>query len=520
MTSRLPLRRAALALVAAVTVAAAPVPVLAHAAPQRVVPPTPGAPGIGDRLYPTLGNGGYDALHYALDLRYATRAPGQGVDGTVTMVARATQSLSRFDLDFSGTGVGSVTVDGHAARFVRRGAELVVVPARPIADHDRFTVTVHHFTARPRVADPERILSTAFVSTRDGSVTAGQPNVMHAVYPCNDHPRDKASFSFRFDVPAGTTAVANGVLTGRHRHGSRMVWTYQQRQPMATELTQLAVGAFTVIRRASVDGVQVRDVVPTRLVPQYRSRLAVERGQLQWMRARVGAFPFDAYGSLVVGTRLGFALETQTLSLFDTAWFTTLPRGVWDPVMLHELSHHWFGDSVAPYEWSDVWLNEGHATWYEFTYAAQRRYLDDDTGIARLPALMRSLYRAGDSYRSAFGPVARPRTGDPDAVFNPNVYEGGALVLFALRQRVGDPTFRRIERAWVTRYRNRSASTRDFIRLASQVSGRDLDPFLTSWLYARRTPPMPGYPRWTVDPVGQGPSPSRTVESALRAPVR
>src|ERR1700712_4492136 len=61
---------------------------------------TPGSAGLGDRLYPTLGNGGYDALHYDLALRYATAKPSQGIDGTVTMLARATKSLSRFDLDF------------------------------------------------------------------------------------------------------------------------------------------------------------------------------------------------------------------------------------------------------------------------------------------------------------------------------------------------------------------------------------------------------------------------------------
>ena len=53
--------------------------------------------------------------------------------------------------------------------------------------------------------------TTAFFVHEDGSATAGQPFYMHYVYPSNDHPRDKASFTFRFDVPAGTTAVANGV---------------------------------------------------------------------------------------------------------------------------------------------------------------------------------------------------------------------------------------------------------------------------------------------------------------------
>ena len=70
--------------------------------------PSPGAAGLGDYLDPTLGNGGYDVQHYDLDLRYATSAPSQPIDGTVTILARATQSLSRFDLDFAGQSVGDV----------------------------------------------------------------------------------------------------------------------------------------------------------------------------------------------------------------------------------------------------------------------------------------------------------------------------------------------------------------------------------------------------------------------------
>src|SRR5262245_30230374 len=82
---------------------------------------SPGAPGLGDRLFPTLGNGGYDVRHYDLDLRYATSAPDQSLDGTVTIFARATQTLSRFDLDFGGASVGAVSVNGRPAAWLREG---------------------------------------------------------------------------------------------------------------------------------------------------------------------------------------------------------------------------------------------------------------------------------------------------------------------------------------------------------------------------------------------------------------
>src|SRR3954468_24782094 len=89
------------------------------AAPALANGPSPGAPGLGDRLFPLLGNGGYDVQHYDVDLRYATASPKQSMDGTVTILARATQSLSRFDLDFAGKSVGGVAVNGEDAKFRR-----------------------------------------------------------------------------------------------------------------------------------------------------------------------------------------------------------------------------------------------------------------------------------------------------------------------------------------------------------------------------------------------------------------
>src|SRR4051812_12758748 len=88
---------------------------VAAAAPAAVAKPhpapTPGAPGIGDRLFPLAGNGGYDVRHYDLGLRYATADPAQSLDGTVAITARASQALSRFDLDWGGGSVGTVLVD-------------------------------------------------------------------------------------------------------------------------------------------------------------------------------------------------------------------------------------------------------------------------------------------------------------------------------------------------------------------------------------------------------------------------
>jgi aminopeptidase N len=468
--------------------------------------PTPGAAGVGDRLFPQLGNGGYDVIHYDVDVRYATSAPSQPMQGTVRILARATQALSRFDLDFSGQSVGGVQVNGAPATFTRDDEDLVITPRRPLPNGAPFVVTVSDFVAVPTVADPDDESSTAFFQHSVGSATAGQPNWTHSFLPSNDHPSDKATFDIRFDVPAGETAVGNGVLAAKWTGGGRSHFVYLQRQPMATELIQLAVGDYDVTSVGVRSGVYLRDVTSKPITAQIQPLLGVTPAQMAWMQARVGKYPFDLYGSLVVQADIGFALESQTLELMDTSWFDDFGQGVWEPTLLHEMSHMWFGDSVSPATWSDLWLNEGHASWYEFIYAEEKGELAEDTegypddeGYASFDDLMKAVYAHGDQWRADDGPVALPTSAD--TLFSFQVYHGGALVLYALRQLVGAPTFQRIERAWLSTYEGRSASTDDFIALASRVSGRDLTGFLRAWVYGTTTPPMPGHPDWTVDPV-------------------
>jgi aminopeptidase N len=477
------------------------------AAGPAVATPTPGAAGIGDPLQPELGNGGYDVLHYDLDLRYVTSDPAQPLDGDETILARATHSLSRFDLDFAGDSVGGVWVNGRRADFTREREELVITPRHALRNGKRFVVKITDFRATPTVPGDDPT-STAFFITPDGSATAPQPYYAHLVYPCNDHPRDKATFRFDFDVPEGTEAVANGVEVRHRTRDGRTRWSYVMRQPMATELTQLAVGNWDFSAPQWHHGVLVRDVTAPSLTASVQPALALEPGQLDYMEARVGRYPFDIFGSLILVADLGFALETQTISLLDSTWFTGYGQGVWDPTMLHELSHMWFGDSVAPYEWSDLWLNEGHASWYEFVYAEEKGFLEEDTtnypdeqGYATLEGLMRAVYAHGDQWRHDSGPVAKPSSGDVNDLFSLNVYHGGALVLYALRQKIGKSAFERVERAWVHRYEGKSASTDDFIALAARVSHRHVTGFLRDWLYGETTPPMPGHPDWKTDPV-------------------
>ena len=481
----------------------------AVASPASAASPSPGAAGLGDRLNPGIGNGGYDVQDYDLRLRYATSDPGQALRGDETIVARATQALSQFNLDFGGKSLGGVSVNGQAASFKRTGEELIIKPASPIANGSTFTVLITDFTAVPTKIT-WAVDSVAFFVTPDGSATAPQPYDAHLIYPCNDHPRDKATFTFTIDVPAGRDAVANGVQTGQTTANGRTIWTYRMAQPMATELTQIAVGDWDFGPTDVHEGVAIRNVSAPSVTAAMQPVFDLTEPQLDWMIARVGPYPFDTYGTLVVDVLLYLQMETQTMMLTYANLFERLPRDFWEPAQLHELAHIWFGDSVSPYSWSDYWLNEGHATWYQWTYAEDTGQLvgategrPDPQGYATLDELMRAMYAHGDEWRKKSGPVALPKSGGVIKLSSNQVYYGGALVLYALRQKIGAAAFEQLERTWVQRYRDSVASTDDFIALAAEISGdQSVTPFLGDWVYGQKTPAMPGHPDWTVNPVG------------------
>ncbi|WP_406278291.1 M1 family metallopeptidase [Embleya sp. NBC_00896] len=476
----------AVAAAIALTAAAAPT---AQAGNPSGGTPTPGAPGIGDPLFPGSGNGGYRADHYTLDFDW--QAPATAFPATTTIEATATQALSRFNLDFAGNTLLRVTVDGRPAITAREGDELVVTPARSLRKGHKFTVRVD-YTADPtqqRHRD-DAIETFGWIPTPDGTVIYPQPDGAKMIFPGNDHPSLRARTTVNITAADELTALSNGTLTHKRRAApGRTRWTYDSRQPVAGQLFQLAVGKYTLIDSTAPDGTKLRDAVPPSLVDQVEQYRTLTPRHLEWVKNKLGPYPFDSYGLLVADTDLGVALETQTLSLVPKADLLGDKVNA-ERNMVHELVHQWTGDSVAIERWADLWLSEGHARYYERLYS-------EENGGANFEALMREAYRQHDIWRRDAGAPAEPT--EPN-LFKRMRYDGSALVFYALRAEVGDDTFAKIERAWATRERGRAASTADYIALASKVANRDLAPFLNAWVYGPKTPAMPGHPDWTVDP--------------------
>jgi aminopeptidase N len=434
--------------------------------------PSPGAATSGDSLFPADGNGGYDVEHYAITIAYTPKT--KALIGTNTITATATQALSRFDLDLHALTVRSVTVDGTRATFGRLADKLVITPVRPVALNATFT-TVIRYAGVPKPYDDPILGFEGFIPETNGALAQGEPQVAAGWFPVNDRPTDKASYDISITTARDLAAISNGVLASKRTTGADTTWHWVESAPMASYLALVAIGHYR-ITTSTHDALPVVLAVASALPRTVDASLAKTPQILDFLVTQFGPYPFDAVGGVVHNdTRLNFALENQTRPTYAPEFFSPItdPSGT----IAHELTHQWFGDSVSIGDWSDVWLNEGFATYAEWLWSEHEGRDTPKQFFDRL-------------YNGAL-PLVAPTTATTESLFGPASYQRGAATLEALRIAVGDATFWKIVRGWAHTYAGSNATTAQFIRYADQVSGKSLDTFLQTWLDKPGKPPYP-----------------------------
>lgn len=460
---------------------------------------TAGSAGIGDPYFPGLGNGGYDVQHYGIDIALTVKP--SHFSATTTIDALAEQDLSAFNLDFSGGEVSAATVNDADASFAQDGSELTITPADLLAAGDSFTVKITYSGSPKARGQGETFASLGWLTTNDGLAALGEPAGASAWFPVNEHPLDKATYTFEISVPHGLVAVANGTLESVTDETDQSVYVWQIDQPMASYLSVLAVGDFTREDDQSPGGVPIRNYIPTRFAEQGRQAFATQGAMIDFFSGIFGAYPFDAYGALVLDTNLGFSLETQSLTTFSPNVMVGVlqnnpARG--EGTVAHELAHQWFGDSVSLKSWQDIWLNEGFATyasWLWFEHAYSRDVLDalvQSTQEQLDGTTLRGRGLAEDAIQRRLSDFAMTGDPTPRKLFDTaGVYYRGALTLHALRLTFADEAFFETLKTYSQRFMYSNVTTADFIAVAEEISGQPLDEFFQAWLYEPIIPPLP-----------------------------
>ena len=245
---------------------------------------------------------------------------------------------------------------------------------------------------------------------------------------------------------------------------------------MASYLAMVAIGRYRVAT-STHNGLPVVTAVDASLPTEIDNQLAKTPQIIDFLATQFGPYPFDAEGGIVqTDTRIGFALENQTRPVYSAAFFA---RGQQDlGVIAHELAHQWYGDSVSLSSWSDIWLNEGFATYAEWLWT-------EHTGGATPKETFDRLLSGGKF------PTDPPATPTETSQFGASVYDRGAASLEALRISVGDKAFFQIIQAWAAQRKFGNGDTKQFIALAEQLSGKPLDALFAAWLYTPGKPPYP-----------------------------
>lgn len=419
-----------------------------------------------DGYWPYDGNGGTDAQHYNVNVVYDF--PTGTLAGRTVVTMRATQRLSAVYLDLL-LPVTGAKVDGRTARFTRsNGHEVRVRLPRAVAKGTVFRVELAY---KGRPGSYSYAGERNWLADRHEVVAMNQPHMAPWWFPSNDHPSDKARFDIRVNVPRGKEVASNGTYVGRVTRGTRTTTHWQSKDPMATYLAFFAAGDFILETGRSAAGTRYYNHVSARLPSGERANalrmLRRTAGMTDWLEKWLGPYPFATTGGVVTNLPVGFALENQTRPTYGS-W-------IYPGVMVHELAHQWFGDSVSVRRWRDIWLNEGFATFAEVHYDAAR------SG----PSVNTWLHQAYDDScrdsRSRFWTLDLRNPGR-DNIFDQAVYDRGAMVLAALQGRIGAPALRRLLRTWVAAHHDGNASVGQFETLAETVSGKDLDGFFDAWL--------------------------------------
>lgn len=418
-----------------------------------------------------------------IDLHLTPDLEQQRLDGVATTTVRALdEDVHELALNAVDLQVGAVTCGQRALKFACRDDRLIITFDPPIAAGATVKFAVSYRAVNPRhgmfFIEPD----TAYPNKVRQAWSQGQDQNARYWFPCLDYPHEKQPTSATIVVPKGLFGLSNGALVSRTDEGQSTTFRYEQTIPHSTYLVTLVVGPFVEIEQRAV-GVPVSYyVLPGREADGERA-FGKTPQMIEHFGAKIGTpYPYARYSQIAVSDFIFGGMEntsatTQTdRTLHDQRAHLDFSS---DPLVSHELAHQWFGDLLTCRDWSQAWLNEGFATYFEAVWREEDlgydEYLYDCFGLVAT-----YVNEDADRYRRA---IVCNHFRDPIELFDRHLYQKGAAVLHMLRGDLGEKRFWRSIDRYVKDNAQRNVETIDLIRAIEDATGRNMRGYFDQWVF-------------------------------------
>ncbi len=429
-----------------------------------------------------------DVLH--VDLNLVPDMERRRLEGVCTTTVRALdEPVALLTLDAVDLNVSSVESSGRKLKFTSRGDRLDVHFDPPLAPEEKATFAIAYSVEKPRhglfFVEP----STEYPKKIRHAWTQSQDENARYWFPCLDYPHEKQSTSTTIAVPKGQFALGNGALVERRDEGGKTIFRYDQVIPHSTYLVTFVAGPFVEVAQGGATVPVYYYVLPGREADGERAFGKTPQMMAVFEQCLDYPYPYARYSQIAVSDFIFGGMEntsatTQTdRTLHDERAHLDFSS---DPLVAHELAHQWFGDLLTCRDWSQAWLNESFATFFEGVfreadlgydeyiydvYEWVKRYLEEDRQRYRRPIVC-------NDYR------------DPIELFDRHLYEKGGAVLHMLRGELGEARFWRAIRRYVRDNAQRSVETIDLIRAIEEATGRNMRGFFDRWVFGGGHPQL------------------------------
>lgn len=439
----------------------------------------------------------YDVQHYKIDVRFDWAK--ETVAGSVAITLKPiVPKLRRVELDAGATmRFSSVTTgNGTKLKFESKSEieKLYIDLDRDYAMGETVTLVIAYDTAGQQAGGG--LLGAfgnglVFIKPTEGEPnlpmqiwSQGETQYNHNWFPCYDFPNDKATSEMIATVGSKYTVVSNGAQIADKDNGDGTHTVHwRMDQPHASYLISIAVGEFVPVEQKYAD-IPVVSYVYKKNAEDGRRSVANIADMVKFFSEKTGVkYPYPKYAQTMLA-KFGGGMEnissthlTETTVVDARAYLDAGDDN--DGLQAHELAHQWFGDLVTCRDWSEIWLNESFATYFDALYVEHHRgrdeYLQEMTGNQRA-----YLNTWATGYRR---PIVTKYFPDPDSVFDTYAYPRGAAVLAMLRMTVGDEAWWRGINLYLNRHKFQPVETADFRRAMEEASGQGLDWFFDEWIH-------------------------------------